>query len=233
MRCWGVVAKMGHYQLHDIYENLSTVTQGFPCLYHPWPATVPLATYMQVKYRIYVGWRFSPSNARCLVGEFEHSSHLKTLALRLWRKMIYCEAVSVSTGSKQTSDPAPPSRSDAENILPVLNPDILPSLARSKWRKCYSECTDAPKARVPDRCKKVVLQNFGRRLQASHHISKWWWRSPDQRAPSHQGWMQHIWFVMRWHALIHTLRTFFEISACCAYNLMAHWYTSFAILILL
>ena len=91
----------------------------------------PLLHTCYVKYRIYVGWRFSLSNVRCLAGEFEHSSHLKTLALRLWRKMIYREAVSVSAGSKQTSDPAPPSRSDAENILPVLNPDILLSLTGS------------------------------------------------------------------------------------------------------
>ena len=46
-------------------------------------------------------------------------------------------------------------------------------------------------------------------------------------------WMQHIWFVMTQHALIHTCAHFWDICVCCAYNLMAHWYTPFAILILL
>ena len=60
------------------------------------------------------------------------------------------------------------------------------ALEGSKWRKCYSECTNAPEALDRDRCEQVVLQNFGKRLPASHHISKWKWRLPDSWAPSHQ-----------------------------------------------
>ena len=39
--------------------------------------------------------------------------------------------------------------------------------------------------------------------------------------------MQLIWFVATW------LAHFWDICGCCTYNLMAHWYISFAILILL
>ena len=52
--------------------------------------------------------------------------------------MLYREAVSISAASKQTSDPAPPSRSDAENILPVLNPDILPSPTQAMYHHYFA-----------------------------------------------------------------------------------------------
>ena len=188
----------------------------------------PLLHTCYVKYCIYVVWRFGPSNMRCMAREFEHSSHLKTLALRLWCIILYREAVSVSSGSQQTSDPAPPSRSDAQNILPVLSLNIPPSLAGSKWQKHYSECTDAPKAQPSSFVK------FSEKIASqSSHSKWWWWRSPDQRAPSHQDECNISglsWDGM--HSYIHCAH-FWDICACCTYNLMAHWYISFAILILL
>ena len=107
----------------------------------------------------------SISRDACLAREFESELHLTSRPLvRLRRKML-SEAGSVSAGSKRTRVPAPLSRSDAENIPPVLNPDVLPSLAGSKRRKCYSECTDTHqrrlRAQVRDRCDQVFHEILG------------------------------------------------------------------------
>ena len=89
-------------------------------------------------------------------------------------KMLYREAVSVSVGSMQTSDPASlVTRSDAENIPPTLNPSIIPSLAGLKWWKYYSEYTETYHRRlrvqVRYRCDQVCCQILGG-LQASHQL---------------------------------------------------------------